>query len=88
MVAHNVLVLTGSRRGGMRVTNAAISYGYGPIVLAMLPVLGLVVAMVWIGCSSIVVLSRAQQVSLGRAAAAVLCLPGAALMLILLLQLV
>jgi hypothetical protein len=74
-VTHGTIRIAGLRHGGVTRTAAAVCYASGPLVLAAIPIFGVVIAFVWFFASSIVVLSRAQQVSLGRAALAVFALP-------------
>ncbi len=72
LLAHGVLMVTGSRRAGLGTTLACMYYGQGPMILNILPICGWYVSGVWVWVSSIVLLKTAQQVSGWRAAIAVL----------------
>lgn len=75
LLVHPVLAVTGPLRGGFRLSAVAIAYAQGPAVIAAMPVIGLPLAIVWVLVSMIILLSRAQHVSLPRAAVAVLWAP-------------
>ena len=73
--AHLLLMITGPLRGGLGRTTTAIAYGHGPIILAVLPLAGPVLAYLWILAATIPMLSAVQGVSPARAALAALTLP-------------
>lgn len=72
LLAHGILVITGSRRAGLGTTLACMYYGQGPMILNIIPICGWNISGVWVWVSSIVLLKTAQQVSGWRAAIAVL----------------
>ncbi len=80
-VAHAVLRATGPVHGGWNVTACACLYGLGPVVADSIPCVACVspLGSVWSLISSIIQVSASQRVSGGRAALAVLLLPGLAL---------
>lgn len=75
VAVHSMLNLTGKTRGPMRMTACAVAYAFGPAVAAAVPFMGLPVAVVWVLLSMMILVSRAQQVSLLRAAVACLWAP-------------
>jgi hypothetical protein len=77
-VAHAVLRATGPVHGRWNVTACACLYGLGPVVADSIPCVACIspLGSIWSLISSIIQVSAAQRVSGGRAALAVLLLPG------------
>lgn len=76
--AHLVLLLTGSRKGGIGRTAEAISYASGPAVITAVPCIGfylIPVAGIWWGITAIFTLKERQQISGVRATFAALLFP-------------
>ena len=76
--AHLALCLTGPRRGGLNVTLSTLMYAQCPMVLLGIPICGYYLSFawqLWALVLGVIGLWRAQQVSGGRAALAVLWLP-------------
>jgi len=69
---HLFLVIVGGARGGFGATLRAMSYAYAPQILALVPLCGAVVGLVWSVVLVVIGLSVLHRISLGRALLSVL----------------
>lgn len=72
IVVHLLLLLFGGARHGAQTTLRVLCFAYGPTVFSIVPILGGIVASVWVFVLSIIGLREAHQTDGWRAAVAVL----------------
>ncbi|MCK4871562.1 MAG: YIP1 family protein [Phycisphaerales bacterium] len=75
VLAHLVLLVTGKRAGGFRLTYRTMLYAQGPIVFVLIPSCGSYIAGAWMTVSCALMLRESQGVHGARATAAALTLP-------------
>lgn len=86
-ITHLILSVMDGASHGFKTTLQVFAYSYSPALLSIIPIVGSIVALVWMAVLSIIGLREAQETSGGKSATAVLAPMGCLFVLLFLVVL-